>query len=253
MRNILIALLLLPTLVFANPTTLVYDVTNHRVIDGTMDTAELSIASISKLMTVYTVLKENQDLTEILEVTGKRTPNTKLVKGMKLTRLDLINLSLIGSDNLAAQTLAENFPVGYSYFIQKMNKHAIDLNMANSRFVEPTGLSPMNYSTVSDILLLTQAVYDYDIVRQAAKVKSVTVETKSGKRKVKITSQSTSIFFGREDIVTIKTGFTKAAGFCITMLVSANNQLYNITILGAKTKNERRLIVERFLKTIYNT
>ena len=34
---------------------------------------------------------------------------------------------------------------------------------------------------------------------------------------------------GGDGIITIKTGFTRAAGFCITMLVEANNKIYNIT------------------------
>jgi len=246
-------LLLLPIIAFANTSTVMYDVTNERVIEGSLNDVELSIASISKLMTVYTVLKENQDLTEMLTVTSKKTPNTKLTKGMKLTRLDLINLSLVSSDNLAAITLAENFPIGHSYFISKMNQHSQDLNMVHTRFVEPTGLSPMNFSTISDIVLLSKAVSEYNIVNKAAQVKSVTVYTKKGKKNIKITSNSTSVFFGREGIVAIKTGFTRAAGFCITMVVESNNQIFNITILGAKTKKERQLIVERFLKTIYNT
>lgn len=252
MRKFFITLLFLPFLAFAQPTTVVYDITNSRVVEGNLDNSELSIASISKFMTVYTILQENQDLTEILKVTGKKTPNTKLTKGMSLTRLDLINLALVGSDNLATQTLAENFPYGHSNFINKMNQHARELNMNNTGFVESTGLSPMNYSTISDVVLLTRAMYDFDIIRDAAKVKSVTVYSNTGKKKVKITSNSTSQFFGREGIVVIKTGFTKAAGFCITMIVSANNQIYNITVLGAKSKQQRQLIVEKFLKSIYN-
>lgn len=253
MKQLILILILMPIMAFANPSTVMYDVTNDRVIEGSLNNVELSIASISKLMTVYTVLKENQDLTEILTVTGKKTPNTKLTKGMKLTRLDLINLSLVSSDNLAAQTLAENFTIGYSNFIHKMNQHSTELNMIHTKFVEPTGLSPMNFSTISDIILLSKAVSEYNIVNKAAQVKSVTVHTKQGKKNIKITGNSTSMFFGREGIVAIKTGFTRAAGFCITMIVESNNQIFNITILGAKTKRERQLIVEKFLNTIYNT
>lgn len=252
MRKFFILLLFFPLFAFSQPTTVVYNITNNRVIDGRLDDAELSIASISKFMTVYTVLKENQDLNEVLTVTSKKTPNTKLVKGMKLSRIDLINLALIGSDNIAALTLAENFPMGYTNFISKMNQHSRDLNMLHTGFVEPTGLSPMNYSTISDIVLLTKAIYEYEIVREAAKVKSVTVYSKQGKKKIKITTNSTSRYFGIDGIMAIKTGFTKAAGFCITMIVNSNNQMYNITILGAKTKYERQLLVERLLKSIYH-
>ena len=60
------------------------------------------IASISKLMTVYTVLKAEQDMDEKLTVRNKKTPTTKLVKGMRLTRKDLIELALVSSDNVAS-------------------------------------------------------------------------------------------------------------------------------------------------------
>lgn len=251
MRKFFLLLLFFPLFAFSQTATIVYDITNDRVVDGSLNDAELSIASISKFMTVYTVLREHQDLNEILNVTSKKTPNTKLVRGMKLSRIDLINLALISSDNIAALTLAENFPMGYSNFIHRMNQHAQDLNMTHTRFVEPTGLSPMNYSTISDIVLLSKAMHEHEIVREAAKVKSVTVYSKHSKKKIKITSNSTSQYFGRDGIIAIKTGFTKAAGFCITMIVNSNNQMYNITILGAKTKYERQLLVDRFLKSIY--
>ena len=267
MSKFFITLLLLPVLAFAKPSAVVYDVTNHSVIQGSLDKQEVSIASISKLMTVYTVLKADQDLDEKLTVRSQRTPNTRLQKGMRLTRKELINLSLISSDNIAAITLGENFPGGLPYFVYQMNKHADELNMFHTGFTEPTGLSPMNYSTVEDIVKLTVAVVDYNIVREAAKTQKEvnanaegvkTVKKVKNKHKVtsegerKITAHPTSNFFGKEGIVTIKTGFTKAAGFCITMLVKSNDKLYNITVLGARTKQERQRIVEASLRKIQN-
>ena len=67
MSKIILTLLLLPVLAFAKPSTVVFNVTNNTVLYGSMDTTEVSIASISKLMTIYTVLKADQDLDEKLE------------------------------------------------------------------------------------------------------------------------------------------------------------------------------------------
>ena len=252
MQKLLLILLLTPLLALANPSTVVYNVTNQKVVTGSLDKSEVSIASISKLMTVYTVLKENQNLSELLTVTSNPTPNTKLSKGMVLSRYDLINLALVSSDNLAAITLSENYPGGYSRFVHTMNIHAEKLGMTHTRFIEPTGLSPMNYSTISDIIVLTKEVSQYDIVKFAAKSPTIVAENVKGKKSVKVNSNSTSKYFGKEDIITIKTGFTRAAGFCITMLVKANNQLYNVTVLGARTAHERQLLVEKSLKVIYS-
>jgi D-alanyl-D-alanine endopeptidase (penicillin-binding protein 7) len=197
-----------------------------------------------------------QDLDEVLIVGSHKTPNTVLSKGMQLSRRDLVNLALIYSDNVAAITLSENYANGHAMFMYKMNDFARELDMTHSGFVEPTGLSPMNYSNVADIIKLTKAVSEFDIVKQAAQSNQVSfVQPVKVKKKTvlkRVTKNPTINYFGKEGIVTIKTGFTKAAGFCITLLIHSNNQLYNVTVLGAKTKNERRLLVEKMLKDIYN-
>jgi D-alanyl-D-alanine endopeptidase (penicillin-binding protein 7) len=267
MRKIILLLTLLPFLAFAKTETVVYNVTNNQVITGSLADTEKSIASISKLMTIYTVLKADQDLDEKLTVRSQRTPNTKLQKGMRLTRRELIDLALVSSDNIAAITLGENYPGGMNYFVYQMNKHADELRMFHTGFVEPTGLSPMNYSSISDVVTLARAVSEFKQVQSAAKTQKEvnanaegvkTVKKYKNRHKVtregerKITAHPTSNFFGREGIVTIKTGFTRAAGFCITMLVMSNDKLYNITVLGAKTKQERQRIVEQSLKKIHN-
>lgn len=267
MRKILVTLLFLPLFCLAKPTTVVYNVTNNEVIQGSLDKTEVSIASISKLMTIYTVLKAEQSMDEKLTVESKKTPTTKLAKGMRLTRGDLIELALVSSDNVAAITLAENYPGGMTYFIYQMNEHARQLGMMNTGFVEPTGLSPMNYSSVNDIVLLTKAVSEFSQVQQAARTQKEIKEPVEGVKTVKrvknrrkithdgertIVAHPTSSYFGHDGIITIKTGFTRAAGFCITMLVESNNKLYNITILGAKTKQQRQNLVEQSLKKIHN-
>ena len=252
MRKVLSLLLLVPILALASPSTVVYNMTNQKVVIGSLDSSEVSIASISKLMTVYTILKEDQDMSEHLTVHSKQTPNTKIAKGMILTRYDLVNLALIRSDNLAAITLAENYPGGYTRFVHKMNIHAEELGMHHTRFIEPTGLSPMNYSSIEDIVTLTSEVSKYDMVKFAAKSTTIVAENVRGKKPVKVGGNSTSKYFGKEGVVTIKTGFTRAAGYCITMLVKANDQMYNVIVLGARTAHERQLLVEKSLKAIYS-
>ena len=270
MRKILISLLFLPLACFAHPNSVVYNVTNDTVVHGSLFCEEVSIASISKLMTVYTVLQYNQSMDEKLTVTGNKVTNTKLRKGMILTRQELINLALVSSDNLAAITLAENFPGGMNHFIYNMNNNSKTLGMHQTGFVEPTGLSPMNHSTVGDIIKLTKAVSEYTIVQHAAQTQRVVSpvelaknnKTKKKRKAVKepkkpksqvVAGNPTSRYFGHEGLITIKTGFTNAAGFCITMLLYANNQLYNITVLGARTKQEREKLVKQSLAKIYNT
>jgi D-alanyl-D-alanine endopeptidase (penicillin-binding protein 7) len=253
MRKIILILLMLPLLALADTSTIIYNLTSNQVLSSNQQGEKVSIASISKLMTVYTVLSQNQPMNERLKVTGKHITNTKISKGMILTRIDLIKLSLISSDNLAAITLSENFPGGRAKFIRAMNKHAVELNMMQSGFVEPTGLSVMNFSTVGDIVKLTKAVSVFDIVQSSAQSSNLITHYSRGKSDTKLSSNPTTKYFGQRGIITIKTGFTNAAGYCITMLINVNNQLYNITVLGAKTKQQREAIIKKSLAAIYST
>jgi D-alanyl-D-alanine endopeptidase (penicillin-binding protein 7) len=253
-KKLLFLLLSTPSLLWATTHSVVFNITTQQVIDGSLNNSEMSIASISKLMTVYTVLKENQNLNQKLTVKShKHISNTKLNAGMVLTREDLIKLALISSDNLAAITLSENFPAGETNFVRTMNKNAVELNMVHSKFVEPTGLSPMNISTINDLINLTETVSKYGVFRDAAQSHSAIGEIQKGKKTTKLKRNPTSKYFGNDGIVTIKTGFTNAAGFCITMLVYSKDNLYNITILGAKSKKERQLLVEKSLSKISKT
>ena len=239
-----------PTYTDTRANVLLLNVTDNYLIDGNYESSKLSIASISKLMTIYTVLKANQNPMEVLTITEKSINHTRLRKGMELTRYDLIRLSLIHSDNMAALTLSQNYPGGQEAFIKQMNANAKELQMFDTIFFEPTGLNPYNSSTLHDVSLLTSAASTYDTFRDAAQSESVTVHARSGNKIITIKAGPTINMFGKEGVITIKTGFTNAAGWCVTMLVNSDNKLYNLVILGARSKNERKYIIEKSLKTI---
>jgi serine-type D-Ala-D-Ala endopeptidase (penicillin-binding protein 7) len=239
-----------PTYSQSRANILLVNMTDHHLLDGHYDSNKVSIASISKLMTIYTVLKAKQDPMEVLTITEKSINHTRLSRGMELTRYDLIRLSLIHSDNMAALTLSQNYPGGEEAFVKQMNINSKELQMFDTMFFESTGLNPYNSSTLHDISLLTSAVSTHEIFRDAAQSDSVTVHARKGKKVITIKAGPTSNMFGKEGVVTIKTGFTNAAGWCVTMLVNSDNKMYNLVILGAKSKNERKYLIEKSLKTI---
>lgn len=229
---------------------LLYDITNNRVIKGSLDNSPMSIASISKLMTVYTVLSDNQKLDQVLTVPKATVHSSRIRAGMELTRRDLIQLALISSDNLAAHTLAYHGIGGFDLFVLRMNLYAQHLGMMNTGFVEATGLSAENHSSIRDLLLLTNAVSKFPEVTQAASSDRAIVTSNVHNRRVSIRGNPTNKLFGQEGVKVIKTGFTNAAGFCIAMVVEKNNTRYNIVVLGSKTKYERERIVNSMLSTI---
>lgn len=242
--------------VYINPHTnvVLINVTDNSVVTGNYHSEKVSIASISKLMTIYTVLKANQNFDEVLTVNSKLSNHTRLSKGMKLTRGDLVKLSLIHSDNLAAVTLSEYFPGGQEMFIVAMNKNAKDLEMHDTVFYEPTGLDANNSSTLRDIAILTNAVSNFATFREAARTENLVIHATKGNKQISIHANPTSKLFGKDGIITIKTGFTNAAGFCITvLLLNDDHKLYNLVILGARSSQERKNIIEKSLQMLHTS
>jgi D-alanyl-D-alanine carboxypeptidase len=52
------------------------------------------------------------------------------------------------------------------------------------------------------------------------------------------------------DIQSAKTGFTNAAGRCLTMFFNKNNKHYVLVILGATSPGQRERMVKNLLDTI---
>lgn len=140
----------------------------------------------------------------------------------KYTREQLIKLSLIKSDNSATDTLCNNFPGGRSACIGYMNDKAKQLGMESTKFVEPTGLSPMNISTAKDLIKLVKEASHYSTIVAASNIsKFPLVENKKT-----ITIQNTNRLIGTGPTLLVsKTGTTNAAGQCIVMM-DADGKVY---------------------------
>lgn len=213
----------------------------------------MPIASITKVMTAYVVLDSNVSLDEMLPVVAQKLETSRNLKpGTKVSRLDLVRLSLVASDNLAAKLLAVHHPGGYDSFIEKMNHTASRLGMINTNFIEPTGLL-QNTSTAWDLHLLNKAATKYSIFREAAMSKTLEAESLN-KRGIweRAIVRNTSAFAGDYDIKVSKTGFTNPAGWCITMMIEHQGHTFDLVVLGSPGKKTRNDLVSDYLKDYMN-
>ena len=101
------------------------------------------IASITKLMTAMVVLDAHPNLTTTLD---------KKLRGLPVTRGQLINLAIIKSDNQAAKMLCEYYHRGYKTCIDDMNHKAQVLGMYETKFADSSGLDNGNVSTPRDLI-----------------------------------------------------------------------------------------------------
>jgi D-alanyl-D-alanine carboxypeptidase len=186
------------------------------LIEGSNITEVRSIASITKLMTVIAVLDLKQDMQE---------------KIGKFTRGQLVQLALVKSDNDAAKALCDNFPGGRFECIRFMNEKANYLGMYRTKFIEPTGLSPMNISTALDLLKLVFEASHYPEIVRASQTPVLNIQVGN---KVLLFRNTNPVIGKRYNFIVSKTGSTNAAGSCIVVMVDTDIGRRIVILLGAK-------------------
>lgn len=223
MRALILSALLLVSNAFAINVTaqswLIAD-DNGVMIQGENPNEIRSIASITKLMTVMAVVDHQQNMNE---------------KIGQYTRGQLVQLALIKSDNSAAEQLCKHFPGGRYSCVQYMNEKAKHLGMENTKFVEPTGLSPMNISTANDLVKLVLEAQYYEAVVDAAQHPNAALKVKKKTYNINNTNPLTRTY----NFLVSKTGTTRAAGGCIVLLVKTDYGSRVVVLLGSKNGKTR--------------
>jgi serine-type D-Ala-D-Ala endopeptidase (penicillin-binding protein 7) len=181
----------------------------------------LPIASITKLMTAMVVIDSKASLQGSLEVTEadrdqERNSRSRLPMGTRLTRLELLNLALMSSENRAASALGRHHPGGEPAFVAEMNAKARSIGLSDTYFTESTGLSSANVSTARDLAKMVQAAARYPLIRELSTAAELTID--AGTRA--ITFRNTNRLVGAESwgVQLQKTGYISEAGQCLVMM-----------------------------------
>lgn len=159
---------------------IVYDVRDHKILYQKNATAQMPLASITKVMTVI-VASEVLDPNEMVTIPAaalQRDGESGLVAGATWRVRDLIDLVLIVSSNDGAEALkilcedriAAQYPRAPrgNAFIWRMNERARELGLAHTYFLDATGLDESStmasaYGTAFDIAkLIAAAGLDYE-------------------------------------------------------------------------------------------
>lgn len=192
-----------------------------KVIDGSNTNDLRSIASISKLVTAMIILDAKQNLNE--QLSGS-------------TRGDLLQLSLVKSDNTAANQLCDSYPGGRHECIVAMNRKMRLLGLVNTRFIEPTGLSVFNVSTAQELVTIVLEAQKYLEIVQASQSSQVKIKIR---KKWFIFNNTNPMIGKRHEFIVSKTGYIRASGGCIVMLLDTDIGRRLVVILGSKNTHTR--------------
>jgi D-alanyl-D-alanine endopeptidase (penicillin-binding protein 7) len=198
-----------------------------------------SIASITKLMTALVVIDANQNLNEIISVVPVRGISSRLGT-VKLTRSELMLLALMSSDNLAAKTLAINYPGGESEAVAAMNKKAVQLGMAKTAFADPTGLYDENVSTTRDLVKLLSAIEQHPLLKRYSTNASYRIEV-PGKKHPRVVDFHTTnkLVTSIPEIVISKTGWIRKSGGCLLLGIHDRGRRLAVILLNSRNTHTR--------------
>jgi len=202
-----------------------------------------AIASITKLMTAMVVLDANLPPDEILAISSAdvdtiKHTGSRLTVGTRLSRESLLRLALMSSENRAAAALGRNYPGGTPAFVAAMNRKAAEIGMANTRFVDPTGLDSRNVSTAQDLVKMVDTAYRYPAIREFTTTASHAVTTATGRR-MEFHNSNRLVKSPSWNIGLSKTGYISEAGRCLVMQAKIAARSVVIVLLDSWGKYTR--------------
>ncbi|MCC5578092.1 D-alanyl-D-alanine carboxypeptidase [Microtetraspora sp. AC03309] len=223
------------------------DATTGKVALSKQGTERMPVASLTKSMTALVVLKEAK-LTDTVTITSADVrhaddnggTSADLRPGERVAVKDLLYGLMLPSGADAAYALARTYGPGLDGFVGKMNATARQLGMKDTKYVNADGL-PMSggdgYSTARDQARLAEVALRNATFRTVTSSQSHYVPRTAAHRSH--TWTNTNKMLGTPGALGVKTGFTRAAGYCLTFAADRDGHRLIGVILGESASNRR--------------
>lgn len=230
---------------------MVYDLSEEKVLYRKNESAQLPLASITKLMTALVaveLLPKNSNITikgEFLREEG----DSGLLGDESWELNDLLDFSLVTSSNDGMRSVAsvigstllnsDDYTLGRKDFISKMNIRAQELGLRQTFFINESGLDVDNvsggYSSAEDVNNLMKFIIKaHPEILEATKYKNLEIDSKIETHKAKNTNDIVGAIPG---LFASKTGYTDMAGGNLVIAFDPSlGKPIIITVLGSTEK-----------------
>ena len=212
---------------------------------------QLYPASLTKIMTALLVLEAVEDgkLTLDTEVMAQPSAfeglsadgsSAGIKEGEVLTVRNLLYCMMVGSANDASVVIAEYVAGSQAAFVQMMNEKAQALGMLDTHFVNCTGLdddpnAKDHLTSAYDIALMSrELMVKHPDIKQFTTIWMDTV--RNGTFGLSNTNKLVRFYKGATGL---KTGFTSAAGYCLSATAQRDGMELIAVVLGAETSQDR--------------
>ena len=196
------------------------------------------IASLTKLLTIMTLLDAKLSLEKVIEVTEQDRDRLKgsrssLGFGTTLTRGELMRIALVASDNRATAALARTYPGGSETLVRVMNEKARTLGLVHTRAADASGLRPSNISTARDLAQLAYIARGYPLIESWSTTRRFSVVDRKTGKALNFRNTNSLVHRERWQIALSKTGFTLEAGNCLLMRTTIVDRPLIVVLLNS--------------------
>lgn len=226
------------------------DMHSERVLTENGADERLEPASLTKMMTSYVVFSEISrgkftlaDEVLVSEKAWRMKGSRMFIEVESRVPVEALLMGLIvQSGNDAAVALAEFAAGDESTFADLMNHYARRLGMSGSHFANASGLpEPDHYTTARDMALIAAALirdfpqyYPWNAVR----------EYEYGGIKQR---NRNALLFRDESVDGLKTGYTKAARYCLVASAKREGMRLIAVVMGAESSRSRARMAQSLL------
>jgi D-alanyl-D-alanine carboxypeptidase (penicillin-binding protein 5/6) len=213
------------------------------VAQSSSNEVPVPVASLTKLMTAYVILRDHPlgvgqsgpnitmtpaDVADYEADTTQDQANAAMSLGEVLSEQQLLEGMLVHSANDFADALATWDAGTLPAFVAEMNQVATELGMMHTTFADASGYNAASKSTASDILIVAAKDMEDPTLASIVRMPSVTLPVAGS-------VPTYTPLLGFLGAVGVKSGFTSQAGGCDVLAVARVVHGQKILILAAVT------------------
>jgi D-alanyl-D-alanine endopeptidase (penicillin-binding protein 7) len=230
------------------------------VLWGKNEATVTPLASLTKLVAAKVFLETKPDLKKVVAYKYQdekynyeyckpwESSRLRVSEGETMTVEDLLYSTLVGSANNAIETLVRVSGLSRAQFVSKMNETVKSWGALNTKFVEPSGLSPNNVSSPFDYAIITKEVFSNPLMEKISTTARYTFKTINTQKSHTLTNTNQLLRSNKYPIVGSKTGYLDEAGYCLmTRTKTSTGNIVSIN-LNSQSKDANFLDNENLIR-----
>ena len=224
------------------------DAATGTVLDCGNEHERLAPASVTKVMTMLLIMEAidsgqigwGDTVTASETAAAKGGSQVYLKAGETMTVEDMVKSIAVSSANDCACAMAEHLAGSEAAFVEQMNRRAAELGMADTNFVNCTGLdddaaAKDHRTSAHDI-----AVMSRELLKNHPDIKKYTTiwmdSIRGGTFGLSNTNKLVRFYSG---CTGLKTGFTSGAGYCLSASAERDGMELIAVAMGSETSQKR--------------